>query len=58
VVAVTEQPSKTVLAVLVHGVYVTPAEMDSVQNFVISVAVCFCVQLSYIVVVVPVTSQP
>jgi uncharacterized membrane protein YgcG len=58
VVAVTEQPSKTVLAVFVHGVYVTPAETDSVQNFVISVAVCFLVQLSNIVVVVPVTSHP
>ena len=58
VVAVTEQPSNTVLTVLVHGVYVTPDEIDSVQYFVKSVAVCSLVQLSNRVVVAAVTSHP
>jgi hypothetical protein len=58
VVAVTEQPSKTVLTVLVHGVYVLPPEIDSVQYLVKSVAVCVCEQLSNFEVVVPLTEQP
>jgi hypothetical protein len=58
VVAVTEQPSNTVLTVLVHGVKVTPFETDSVQYFVKSVAVCVFVQLSKMVVVSGTTAQP
>ena len=58
VVALTEQPSNTVLTVLVHGVYVLPPETDSVQYLVKSVAVCVCEQLSNFEVVDPLTEQP